>query len=103
MTRRSFLRNLGALASVLSVGLSVTMPQRKLKAVWTAEAEQDLQAMHLVGYKGSQFLETGVVYAPYIPLYTTPYLVEPARVSPKFVERFASLRIYRPTRNVMQI
>ena len=76
------------------------MPQRKLKAVWTAEAEQDLQAMHLVGYKGSQFLETGVVYAPYIPLYTTPYLVESARVSRRFTERYAR---YIPTRNVMQI
>lgn len=26
----------------------------------------------LVGYKGVSFLETGYIYAPYIPLYETP-------------------------------
>lgn len=29
----------------------------------------------LMGYKGSTFLEAGYVYAPYIPLYTTPMIV----------------------------
>jgi hypothetical protein len=29
----------------------------------------------IVGYKGSEFLEAGLVYAPYIPLYTTPLVV----------------------------
>lgn len=29
----------------------------------------------LIGYKGSSFLEAGYVYAPYIPLYTTPTIV----------------------------
>lgn len=29
----------------------------------------------LMGYKGSSFLESGYVYAPYIPLYTTPTVV----------------------------
>jgi len=100
LTRRGFLRNLGALASVLSVGLAVTMPQRKLKAVWTAEAEADLQAFHLVGYKGSAFLETGVVYAPYMPLYRTPDIVL-GSMPPHFAKRFASL--YTPSRNLMQI
>ena len=73
LTRRDFLRCLGALASVLSVGLTVTMPKRKLKAVWP-----------MVGYKGSAFLETGYVYAPYIPLYCTSQLVGNA----EFAERF---------------
>lgn len=27
------------------------------------------------GYKGSSFLDTGYVYAPYIPLYTTPTII----------------------------
>jgi hypothetical protein len=29
----------------------------------------------LMGYKGGSFLEAGYVYAPYIPLYTTPMIV----------------------------
>lgn len=29
----------------------------------------------LMGYKGTSFLEAGYVYAPYIPLYTTPMIV----------------------------
>jgi hypothetical protein len=28
-----------------------------------------------MGYKGGTFLEAGYVYAPYIPLYTTPMIV----------------------------
>jgi hypothetical protein len=102
LTRRGFLRNLGVLASALSVGLSITMPQRKLKAVWTAEAEQDLQAMHMVGYKGSQFFETGIVYAPYIPLYRTPYVIDPVHVPSKFLRRFASLPLTKG-RNLIQL
>jgi|ERR1017187_483652 hypothetical protein len=101
MTRRGFLRNLGILASALSVGLTVTMPQRKLKAVWSVEAEQDLQNFHLIGYKGSEFLETGIVYAPYIPLYITPdysHIVVP----PKFLYRFADLPL-TTGRNLLQL
>jgi hypothetical protein len=30
---------------------------------------------YLVGYRGTSFLEAGLVYAPYIPLYTTPTIV----------------------------
>ena len=100
LTRRGFLRNLGALAGVLSVGLSVTMPQRKLKAVWSLEAEQDLQAFHLVGYKGTQFFETGVVYAPYIPLYKTPDIVP--YVPPRFASWFAN-RPLTKGRNLLQL
>lgn len=29
----------------------------------------------LIGFKGSSFLDSGYVYAPYIPLYTTPTIV----------------------------
>ena len=31
----------------------------------------------LMGYKGSQFLETGAVFAPYIPLIMTPLVYDP--------------------------
>ena len=33
------------------------------------------QRNFLLGYKGSTFLETGYVYAPYIPFYTTPTVI----------------------------
>jgi hypothetical protein len=37
----------------------------------------------LLGYKGSQFLETGAVYAPYIPLMMTPLVYDPETFSPR--------------------
>ena len=80
MNRRGFLRNLGILVSAISVGLTVVKPQRKLKVTWTSEMDQDLKSFHTVGYKGSQFIEAGVVYAPYIPLYQTALFCEPKPV-----------------------
>jgi len=37
----------------------------------------------LVGYKGKSFLETGFVYAPYVPLITTPTIFEPDDFTPR--------------------
>lgn len=37
----------------------------------------------LVGYKGSSFLETGYVYAPYVPLIVTPTLYAPEDFTPR--------------------
>lgn len=37
----------------------------------------------LVGYKGSSFLETGFVYAPYIPLIITPTIYAPEDFTPR--------------------
>lgn len=37
----------------------------------------------LTGYKGSQFLETGAVYAPYIPLLMTPLIYDPVSMTPR--------------------
>ena len=36
----------------------------------------------LMGYRGSQFLETGAVYAPYIPLIMTPLVYNPTTFTP---------------------
>jgi hypothetical protein len=36
----------------------------------------------LLGYRGSQFLETGAVYAPYIPLIMTPLVYNPETFTP---------------------
>lgn len=104
MTRRTFLQNLGVMASALGVSITLVEPQtsnppRKLKCVWTEEMEQDLQAFHLVGYKGASFFETGAVYAPYIPRYRMP---DPVAVSPRFVSRFANLPLTK-SRNLLQL
>ena len=37
----------------------------------------------LVGYKGSQFLESGAVFAPYIPLIMTPLVYDPDTFTPR--------------------
>ena len=37
----------------------------------------------LLGYRGSQFLETGAVYAPYIPLMMTPLVYDPNNFIPR--------------------
>jgi hypothetical protein len=39
--------------------------------------------MILMGFKGSQFLETGAVYAPYIPLIMTPLVYDPTNFQPR--------------------
>ena len=37
----------------------------------------------LMGYRGSQFLETGAVYAPYVPLIMTPLVYDPNNFTPR--------------------
>ena len=37
----------------------------------------------LVGFRGSNFLETGAVYAPYIPLIMTPLIYDPVNFTPR--------------------
>ena len=37
----------------------------------------------LMGYRGNQFLETGAVYAPYIPLIMTPLVYDPKSFTPR--------------------
>lgn len=51
----------------------------------------------LLGYKGSQFLETGAVYAPYIPLMMTPTILDPDNFTPRrgIMTRYAK-KIVRP-------
>ena len=51
----------------------------------------------LMGYKGSQFLETGAVFAPYIPLIMTPLVYDPISFTPRkgIMTRFAK-KMVRP-------
>jgi hypothetical protein len=37
----------------------------------------------LIGFKGSSFLETGYVYAPYVPLIVTPTIYAPEDFTPR--------------------
>jgi len=56
-----------------------------------------LENQVLVGFRGSQFLETGAVYAPYIPLVMTPLVYDPANFTPRkgVMTRYAK-KIVRP-------
>jgi hypothetical protein len=37
----------------------------------------------LVGFRGQNFLETGAVYAPYVPLIMTPLVYDPKNFTPR--------------------
>ena len=51
----------------------------------------------LLGYKGSQFLETGAVFAPYIPMIMTPLVYDPDTFTPRkgLLTRYAK-KMLRP-------
>jgi hypothetical protein len=51
----------------------------------------------LMGFKGSQFLETGAVFAPYIPLIMTPLVYDPETFVPRkgLLTRYAK-KMVRP-------
>jgi hypothetical protein len=51
----------------------------------------------LMGFRGNQFLETGAVYAPYIPLIMTPLVYDPATFTPRkgIMTRYAK-KMVRP-------
>ena len=51
----------------------------------------------LMGYRGSQFLETGAVFSPYIPLIMTPLVYDPETFTPRkgLMTRYAK-KMLRP-------
>ena len=51
----------------------------------------------LMGYKGAQFLESGAVFAPYVPLIMTPLLYDPTTFTPRkgLMTRYAK-KMIRP-------
>jgi hypothetical protein len=51
----------------------------------------------LMGYRGSQFLETGAVFSPYIPLIMTPLVYDPTTFTPRkgLLTRYAK-KMIRP-------
>ena len=51
----------------------------------------------LMGFRGAQFLETGAVFAPYIPLIMTPLIYDPSTFTPRkgLMTRYAK-KMVRP-------
>ena len=51
----------------------------------------------LLGFRGTQFLESGAVFAPYIPLIMTPLVYDPDTFTPRkgLLTRYAK-KIVRP-------
>jgi hypothetical protein len=51
----------------------------------------------LMGYRGAQFLETGAVFAPYVPLIMTPLVYDPVTFTPRkgLLTRYAK-KMIRP-------
>ena len=51
----------------------------------------------ILGFRGAQFLETGAVYAPYIPLIMTPLVYDPTNFTPRkgVMTRYAK-KVVRP-------
>jgi hypothetical protein len=51
----------------------------------------------LMGFRGNNFLETGAVYAPYIPLVQTPLVYDPTNFTPRrgVITRYAK-KVVRP-------
>ena len=51
----------------------------------------------LLGFRGSQFLESGAVFAPYIPLIMTPLVYDPDTFTPRkgLLTRYAK-KMVRP-------
>lgn len=56
-----------------------------------------LENQILIGFRGTQFLETGAVYAPYVPLVMTPLIYDPTNFTPRkgIMTRYAK-KIVRP-------
>jgi hypothetical protein len=56
-----------------------------------------LENVILMGFRGTSFLETGAVYAPYVPLITTPLVYDPNNLTPRkgVMTRYAK-QVVRP-------
>jgi len=56
-----------------------------------------VENMILVGFRGSNYLETGAVYAPYVPLIMTPLVLDPDTFEPRkgVMTRYAK-KVTRP-------
>lgn len=86
MNRRGFFRRLGLAVAAVTSGICLLPQVKKIAKQVTFD---NFPTDFVLGYKGSAFLETGVVYAPYIPLVQTCHLVN----NPEFAKRYAESTI----------
>ena len=63
----------------LSLTFSLSMLSSTLKPLEEYMLENDI----LLGFRGANFLETGAVYAPYVPLIMTPLVYDPVNFTPR--------------------
>lgn len=96
ISRRHFLRSLGVATSALVLGFrpkiqGEDLPDHDLRVGCLRE--------YIVGYKGKDFLRTGVVNAPYLPVFVTSEISKDVFISRKrsLTELHPSERIYRDT------
>ena len=59
----------------------------------------------LVGFRGSQFLEAGAVFAPYIPLIMTPLVYDPNTFTPRkgLLTRYAKKMVHPEFYGLIQV
>jgi len=81
MNRRGFFRLLGLATATITSGISLLPTTKKIvKQSTFKEFPNDF----VLGFKGRTFLETGVVYAPYIPIMIS---------HPEFIQRYGETTI----------
>ena len=78
MNRRSFFRGLGLAVAAVTAGLHLFNPK--------IVPPLDCPGITRAGFRGDEFLKTGFIYAPYIPLYVTSEIY----VNTEFMNRFNS-------------
>jgi hypothetical protein len=76
MKRRAFAKLLaGAIAALALPALP------KEEYLVAKEWELDIDGIKCAGFKAGEFLDTGYVYAPYVPVYVTPQIAEPTEAN----------------------
>lgn len=86
MNRRGFF------GRILGLAVALSLPVETLAEKNLIQVPPRVPDPGIMGYKGASFLETGMVYAPYIPLHRTPDLVMESEMGNKFLERFSNSR-----------
>jgi len=88
MNRRGFFRRLGLVVAAVASGVSLTPTIQdrfnRYRILPVAVPTRVFPNDFVLGFKGSTFLETGVVYAPYIPIMVS---------HPEFIQRYAETTI----------
>lgn len=92
--------SMGTDADSLTVGMGARRIFGTIQEQYTVYVDpwyrvNDTYPSFIVGYKGDSFMETGVVYAPYVPFMRTPPWTNPKtfKISRGIMSRFAKKRV----------